>query len=110
MSSQRVFAFVVWVNIAKSPFLGVVPAYTSLAMGEGACFTTFSAIDYVTIFLEFTSLLGRKWYLNIVLIYISIIMTEVAHLSHDYKCHLFLWIVALFDSHGFRGTLSVLGK
>lgn len=49
-------------------------------MGEGVYFTTFSAIGHATTFLGFIKLLGRKWYLNIVLIYISIIMSEVAHL------------------------------
>lgn len=93
------------VDFAKSPFLRVETAYTASAMD----FTTSLAIDHVTTFLEFTNLIGRKWHLSVVLISISIV-SEVVHLSYDCKSHLFLWIVALFFSHGFLGALYVLGK
>lgn len=34
--------------------------------------------------LELTKLVGGKWYLNVVLIYISIVMSEIVYLSYEF--------------------------
>lgn len=38
--------------------------------------------------LELTNLVGGKWYLNVVLIYISIVMSQIVYLSYEFWCPL----------------------